>query len=72
MYPSIELNVVAVPRLIAPTIDARSCVPIAMTSPSLAPTWNEIVVLPLNSAMPLNWAVVPMRAISDCSWLTSD
>ena len=43
-----------------------------MTSPSLAPTWNEIVPAePSSSLMPLKSAVLPMRSISDWSWAAS-
>src|SRR3954451_23399803 len=44
----------------------------AMTSLSLAPTWKVTAVVLSSSEMPLNFVVVPMRSISEASWLTSD
>jgi len=53
-------------------IDAPSeIVATPMVSPSLAPTWNEIVTCALSSLMPLNAAETPRRSISEASWLTS-
>ena len=45
---------------------------IEMSSPSLAPTWKVMVTWPFSSGMPLNWAEVPMRWISQASWVISD
>src|SRR3954468_6048585 len=43
-----------------------------ITSPSLAPTWNDTVEVLLSRQMPLNCVVVPMRSISEANWATSD
>src|SRR3954468_6118113 len=44
----------------------------AMTWLSLAPTWKVTALTLSSSEMPLNFVVVPMRSISEASWLTSD
>src|SRR3954465_14685041 len=44
----------------------------AMTSLSLAPTWNVTALVLSSSEMPLNLVVLPIRVISEASWSTSD
>src|SRR3954447_11015684 len=65
---------VAEPRLlyVAPTVDPREMVATPICSPSLEPTWKDTVPAAFSSEMPLNLVVVPMRSISEASWLTSD
>jgi hypothetical protein len=43
-----------------------------IVSPSLAPTWNVTVMLPLSRLMLLNTALEPMRSTSEASMLISD
>ena len=40
-------------------------------SPSLAPTWKVIELVPLSRLMPLNEVWLPMSEISAQSWATS-
>src|SRR5262245_9407336 len=50
---------------------ARSLNETEIVSPSLAPTWKVTEEADASSVMPLNDAALPMRSISDASWLTS-
>ena len=54
-----------------PTVEPTDTIATLMTSPSLAPTWKETVLVFDSTLMPLNSAAAPMRSISEASWLTS-
>src|SRR3954452_4311362 len=54
------------------TVAPREIMATAMVSPSVAPTWDDTVVVLLSRQLRWNCVVEPMRSISDASWATSD